>query len=282
MRPEADDLRAATGAADAAVQPLLFDMPPCECLGSAKLLTFHSGQGHASHGRLRAEQIEPSAQAMPGSGLPARGAGHSELGVRAGMTQREPAFSARHGRRGSARWRNAVPVLREASHSPAIAKIISNLGSPFGSLTIISSSERRSAQQGSNLRPLACKTSSYRRWTWPGAIHQQGPWLDVAWHGLVSVVVGSPFGSPVSLAPLTFSKHKRQPETRYSPAMATRERSMTVSPMSSSQGSGVSRQETLRRSTVRYRLGFKATAAPTDARRGGPGKVIHCTPPAIS
>jgi FAD binding domain len=28
---------------------------PCECLGTAKLLTFRSGQGHASHGRLRPE-----------------------------------------------------------------------------------------------------------------------------------------------------------------------------------------------------------------------------------
>jgi Arc/MetJ family transcription regulator len=44
------------------------------------------------------------------------------------------------------------------------------------------------------------------------AIHQPCPWLDVAWHGLVPVVVGSPFGSPVSLAPLTFSKQERQPE----------------------------------------------------------------------
>jgi hypothetical protein len=30
-------------------------------------------------------------------------------------------------------------------------------------------------------------------------------WLDVAWRGLVPVDVGSPFGSPSSLAPLTFS-----------------------------------------------------------------------------
>jgi hypothetical protein len=33
--------------------------------------------------------------------LPAREADHSEFGVRAGTTPREPAFSARHGRRGS-------------------------------------------------------------------------------------------------------------------------------------------------------------------------------------
>jgi hypothetical protein len=50
------------------------------------------------------------------------------------------------------------------------------------------------------------------------AIHQPYPWLDVAWHGLVPVVVGSPFGSPASLAPLTSSKHERQPpEPRYRP-----------------------------------------------------------------
>src|ERR1022692_3100615 len=35
-----------------------------------------------------------------------------------------------------------------------------NFGSPFGSLTIISSYERQWAQQGSNLRPLACKASA--------------------------------------------------------------------------------------------------------------------------
>jgi hypothetical protein len=74
-------------------------------------------------------------------------------------------------------------MLREASHSPAIAKIISNLGSPFGSLTIISSSEKQWAQQGSNLRPLACKTSYYGRWTWLDVarrgICQPRLWLDV-------------------------------------------------------------------------------------------------------
>jgi hypothetical protein len=60
----------------------------------------------------------------------------------------------------------ASRVPREASHHPAMDKITINFGSPFGSLTIISSSERQWAQQGSNLRPLACKTSYYGRWTW--------------------------------------------------------------------------------------------------------------------
>ena len=133
---------------------------PCECLGSPKLLTFRSGQGHASRGRLRREQIEPSAHSMPGSGSPARDAGPSEHGVRAGTPPRESAFPCQHGRRGSARGRIRRPVSREASHSPAIAKIIRSFGSPFGSLTTISSSEKQWAQQGSNLRPLACKASA--------------------------------------------------------------------------------------------------------------------------
>jgi hypothetical protein len=158
---------------------------PCECLGSPKLLTFRSGQGHASRGRLRREQIEPSAHSMPGSGSPARDAGPSEHGVRAGTPPRESAFPCQHGRRGSARGRIRRPVSREASHSPAIAKIIRSFGSPFGSLTTISSSEKQWAQQGSNLRPLACKTSYYGRWTWPGVASASNDcgwtWPGVAW-----------------------------------------------------------------------------------------------------
>ena len=77
-----------------------------------------------------------------------------------------------------------VPVPGEASHIPAKDKITINFGSPFGSLTIISSSERQWAQQGSNLRPLACKARTYRRWTWLDVarcgICQPRPWLDVA------------------------------------------------------------------------------------------------------
>jgi hypothetical protein len=176
MCPELDVLRAAARPVGSTLSPPragIF-MSPCECLGSAKLLTFRSGQDHASHGRLQAEQIEPSAQAVPGSGLQARDADPSELGVRAGTTPRKPAFSASTAAGDQLADKCGIPVLREASHSPAIAKIISNFGSPFGSLTIISSSEKQWAQQGSNLRPLACKTSSYRRWTW----------LDVARRGI--------------------------------------------------------------------------------------------------
>jgi ParE toxin of type II toxin-antitoxin system, parDE len=91
---------------------------------------------------------------------------------------------------------------------------------PGCSLTIISSPQhaaglrKRWAQQGSNLRPLACKTRTYRRRTWLDVARrgdcQPRLWLDVAWHGLMPVDVGSPFGSPSSLAALTFSTHERQ------------------------------------------------------------------------
>jgi hypothetical protein len=77
---------------------------------------------------------------------------------------------------------------------------------------------------GSNHRPLACKTSSYRRWTWLDVarrgIHQPCPWLDVAWRGLMPVDVGSPFGSPSSLAPLTFNNAAADPKPATTPAMA--------------------------------------------------------------
>jgi hypothetical protein len=182
------------------------------------------------------------------------------------MTQRGPEFCARHGTPGISSLADADPVPREASPSPANAKIISNLGSPFGSLTIISSSEKQWAQQGSNLRPLACKASSYRRWTWLDVarrgIHQPCPWLDVAWHGLVSVVVGSPFGSPASLAPLTFSKHERQPQELATP-WRPQERSMTVSPRPSREAPGKPPGDTStqRRSVqARVQVGLSATA----------------------
>jgi hypothetical protein len=42
---------------------------------------------------------------------------------------------------------------------------------------------------------------------------------------------------------------------------------MTVSPMPSREGSGVSRRETRRRSTVRYRLGFKPACGDRRADR---------------
>jgi hypothetical protein len=75
---------------------------------------------------------------MPGSGLPARATSLSRFGVRAGTTQQEPAFSARHGAGNQLANEYDAPALCEASHSPAMEKITINFGSPFGSLTIIS------------------------------------------------------------------------------------------------------------------------------------------------
>jgi hypothetical protein len=40
-------------------------------------------------------------------------------------------------------------------------------------------------------------------------------WLDVAWRGLMPVDIGSPFGSPISLVPLTFNQPERRPETSH-------------------------------------------------------------------
>jgi len=121
---------------------------------------------------------------MLGSGLPTRSASLSELGVLAEMTQPEPAFSARHGRRDQLADEYGDPVPREASHALAMDEFTINSGSPFGSLTIISSCEKQWAQQGSNLRPLACKARTYRRWTWLDVarcgICQPRLWLDVA------------------------------------------------------------------------------------------------------
>ncbi len=54
---------------------------------------------------------------MLDSGLLARDASLSGLGVRAGMTQQETAFSARHGRRDQLADKCGFPV-REASRSP--------------------------------------------------------------------------------------------------------------------------------------------------------------------
>jgi hypothetical protein len=58
------------------------------------------------------------------------------------------------------------------------------------------------AQQVTILRPLACKAGQPGRWTWLDeaqcAVDQRRRSLTVAWRGLVSAVVGSPFGSPWS------------------------------------------------------------------------------------
>ena len=111
----------------------------------------------------------------------------------------------------------------ETPHRPTTNKIICSLGSLFGSPAAHLNDHHKTkcaadlriqwAQQGSNLRPLACKARTYRRWTWLDVarcgICQPRLWLDVAWRGLMPVDVGSPF----SLAPLTFNEHGRRPET---------------------------------------------------------------------
>jgi hypothetical protein len=158
------------------------DKSACECSGSAKLLTFRSGQGHASHGRLRADQIEPSAMQCPAPACRPATPVPARPGRDGSATADVPCQARPLGI--SSRTNAAPPVPSEASHSPAIAKIISDFGSPFGSLTIISSYEKQWAQQGSNLRPLACKARTYRRWTWLDVaqcgICQPRLWLDVA------------------------------------------------------------------------------------------------------
>ena len=155
---------------------------------------------------------------MLGSGLPARSASLSELGIRAEMTQPEPAFSARHGRRESTRRRIRRPGAAGGFAWPDHARSPSTLAPRLAPL--------RSSQAPKNSgrsRVRTCGPSLVRRvitvagrgWTWPGVASTSHDWLDVAWRGLVSVVVGSPFGSPVSLAPLTFSGHGRGPESRH-------------------------------------------------------------------
>jgi hypothetical protein len=108
------------------------NLSPFECLGSARLLTFRSGQGHASHGppagrtdRAVGPRNAPLRDYLPATPVSANSAPGP------GWLKREPAFSARHGHRGSARKRNAVPVLREASRGTAMDKITINFGSPI-------------------------------------------------------------------------------------------------------------------------------------------------------
>jgi hypothetical protein len=90
----------------------------------------------------------------------------------------------------------------------------------------------------------------------------------VAWRGLKSVVVGSPFGSPVSLAPLTFNKHARQPETATPPAMATpgaiddREPDAQPRELRGQPPGDISTQHRSVQARVQARL--PATGAPTD------------------
>jgi hypothetical protein len=66
---------------------------------------------------------------MPGSGLPARATSLSRFGVRAGTTQQEPAFSARHSSGNQLADEYGAPALRKASHGPAMDKITISFGS---------------------------------------------------------------------------------------------------------------------------------------------------------
>ena len=86
---------------------------------------------------------------------------------------------------------------------------------------------------------------------WPGA---GGRWLPVWLPHIVSAA--------------NLQRNERKPETLYSPAMAARERSMTVSPMSSHRGLRGSRRETHRAQhhpvQARVEVGLPATAARAD------------------
>ena len=72
---------------------------------------------------------------MPGSGLPAREADHSEVGVRAGITQQEAASLPGAATGNQLADGYSVPLPREAPHSPAMNKITTKHWLPFGSLT---------------------------------------------------------------------------------------------------------------------------------------------------
>jgi len=93
--------------------------------------------------------------------------------------------------------------------TPTTDKITHQLAPRLAPLDLLTTMRRRNtalscknrwAQQGSNLRPLACKARTYRRWTSLDVARcgscQPRLWLDVAWCGLMPVDVGSPFGSP--------------------------------------------------------------------------------------
>jgi hypothetical protein len=81
------------------------------------------------------------------------------------------------GKYGASRWHaDSAPPDREQDHRkpwlPVWLSAALQRSSQGRNIPLIWSN--RWAQQGSNLRPLACKASSYRRWTW----------LGVAWCGI--------------------------------------------------------------------------------------------------
>src|SRR6266581_3694940 len=96
------------------------------------------------------------------------------------------------------------------------------------------------------------------------------PAMTVAGHGLAWPDAGGRW-LPVWLPHIVSAANLQQArapalELATAPAMATRERSMTVRPISSREGSGVSRRETLRTQhhpvQARVQVGLSATAAP--------------------
>jgi hypothetical protein len=157
---------------------------------------------------------------------PARSAGPQRAWRPAGMTQQESAFSARHVHQDPARRRMRRFGATRGFAQPGHGQDHHQLWLPVWPPVSFANDQRRSqygselrkqwAQQGSNLRPLACKARTYRRWTWLDVawcgVCQPRLWLDVAWRGLIPVDVGS----PTSLAPLTFSKldYSKMPRLR--------------------------------------------------------------------
>jgi hypothetical protein len=112
-------------------------------------------------------------------------------------------------------------------------------------------------------------------------------WLDVAWRGLVPVDVGSPFGSSVSLAPLTFNNLVGDPNIATPPVMmalgAIDDRTCPMSSHAGLDGQRTKPRKTRRRSTSggiavpgRPRYGGDMTAQPaSNPDPDEPYEVIH-------
>jgi hypothetical protein len=94
-----------------------------------------------------------------------------------------------------------VPALSSAGRADPAGAGATNMPLTWGYITKWSYGD-------SNSGPLACHAHSARHRRWLGVAlhgdHLRLPWLDMAWHRLVPVHVGSPTGSQSSLAPLIF------------------------------------------------------------------------------
>jgi hypothetical protein len=84
-------------------QRIFGDLCPYDRLGLRELLTFRSGTVYWDSWSPPARIDRAVSPCIAGLRPAARSASLSELGIRAEMTQPEPAFSARHGRRESTR-----------------------------------------------------------------------------------------------------------------------------------------------------------------------------------